>query len=190
MCDPRKIVKWIVKNYRKIKKLDKMFPAQFMEHIPYGTAQPGRCLICGKQMSHSEMHPSGRATPRATCESCYAQWAADLSVTETCRVCGEYLEDSRMNQFRRNPREISNRLHDGRCMDYFAILSCKVLDEDMSWLVDDHIEPLFGCIDAEFEEYRVPELPAPRPQLTVDRYLGMGMRGDRLAIPVDTKTIH
>jgi hypothetical protein len=78
-------------------------------------------------MSYEEMFPTNKNTPRAMCPECYAAWIRE--VTEQCPVCGDYLENWRVNNQRHQPHEVSFRLHDGRCLDYFSLLSGKALGQ-------------------------------------------------------------
>jgi hypothetical protein len=71
------------------------------------------------------------------CQECYARWEAEVTYTGQCKVCGGYLEGRKMESFRAQPNELRNRLHEGRCLDYFALLSCKALGQDMSFIRDE-----------------------------------------------------
>ena len=73
------------------------------------------------------MHPPGALTPRAMCASCYNKWQSDIERTGGCLVCGARLEGWRLDNFYHNKREVSNRLHDGQCKEYFSLLSVKAL---------------------------------------------------------------
>ena len=111
------------------RSLRQLYPAQFMQNWPYRQVRPGCCInpVCGRQMSHEEMFPAHKNTPRAMCPECYAEWTS--AVTEQCPVCGDYLENWRVEKQRHQPHEVTFRLHDGTCLDYFSLLSGKALGQ-------------------------------------------------------------
>ena len=116
--------------------LRQLFSAQFMQNWPYHRVRPGCCInpVCGRQMSHEEMFPADKKTPRAMCPDCYAEWTR--TVTEHCPVCGDYLENWRVDNQIHQAHEVTFRLHDGRCLDYFSLLSGKALGQ-CSGIIDE-----------------------------------------------------
>lgn len=109
--------------------LQQLYPAQFMQNWPYHQVRPGCCInpVCGRQMFHEEMFPADKNTPRAMCPECYSEWTS--AVTEQCPVCGDYLENWRVDSQTHQPHEVTFRLHDGTCLDYFSLLSGKALGQ-------------------------------------------------------------
>lgn len=118
------------------RSLYELYPNHFMQNWPYDRVQPYHCIGCGRRMSHEELWPANRATPRAMCPECYSQWTS--AFTERCPVCGDYLEKWRIDNQKCSPNEVTFRLHDGRCLDYFSLLSGKALGQDMSFLRDEY----------------------------------------------------
>jgi len=119
------------------KFLAEIFSHSFMENLPYNTAQPYHCIHpnCGCLMSHFEMFPPDRLTPRAICPQCWTKMTSDLS--EECWVCGDYLEEWRWKNQKIQPRDLHYRIHGSYCADYFSIISAKALGQDMSFLRDE-----------------------------------------------------
>ena len=137
------------------KFLSEIFPHHFMENLPYNSAQPYHCIHpnCGRLMSHFEMFPPDRLTPRAVCPQCWTKMTSDLS--EECFVCGEYLEEWRWKNQNTQPRDLRYRIHGSYCSDYFSIISAKALGQDMSFLGDEahsltRENPQY--IDAQYQE--------------------------------------
>lgn len=119
--------------YVKGKSLNKIFPQSFLDRHPYHNVENGCCIQCGRQMRQNEMEPLGKS-PRAICPECYAKWTRE--VTKNCPICGDYLPNHKVQAQSSNPQEVSLRIHDGSCLDYFSIISCKVLYEDLYFLRD------------------------------------------------------
>ena len=61
------------------------------------------------------------------CSDCYARWEQAVAAKGSCGVCGGYLGAEKLEAFRNNPGEVSNRLHDGKCLDYFSLVSAEAL---------------------------------------------------------------
>jgi hypothetical protein len=139
--------------------LNNLYPPEFINNWAYNSVNPYRCISCSRRMTNNEMFPSNRATPRAVCKVCYDKWQFFIIRTERCRVCGDYLEKWRLDRFKANSQEISNRLHDGRCLDYFCLLSGKALGSDMSFLMDEMYSHPLQYTDAEYWGYT--NNPAP-----------------------------
>lgn len=86
-------------------------------------------------MSHQEMEPPDRITPRALHAKCFARWTSRIS--EECPICKEDLSDEKVNMQKVSPYDLHHRVCEGQCIDYFSILSCKALGDDMSFLADE-----------------------------------------------------
>ena len=138
MCNVRTEHVDIMRNSPHVrgKSLSQLFPANFMANLPYDRVMVGHCIQCGRLMSRDEMQPPGRQTPRAMCQQCYDYWTSSQS--DVCPICKEYLSNDKLNGQRMNPKEVSFRIHDGKCLDYFSIVSCKALGDDMSFLADEN----------------------------------------------------
>lgn len=119
------------------KYLSEIFPAQFMDNIPYQDIQPYRCIRpgCSRQMVEEEMFPPTQSTPSAVCFRCWSELTSNRN--EECWVCGEYLEDWRFEMQRARPRDIRCRIHGLRCSDYWSIVSAKALGQNMGFLKDE-----------------------------------------------------
>lgn len=102
----------------------KDYPAHFTKNLNPANAGHHECIGgCGKHLGDHEINPPGRATPRAMCEDCYQAWGEKVKETGLCGVCGEELGVPKMTKYLYNPQEVTNRLHDGLCLDYFCELS-------------------------------------------------------------------
>lgn len=175
--------------YIQGKDLNNLYPSQFIDNWPYSSVNPYCCISCGRRMTNNEMIPSNRATPRAVCLVCYNEWQSFIIRTERCRVCGDYLEKWRLDRFRAHSQEISNRLHEGRCLDYFCLLSGKALGSDMSFLMDEIYSDPLQYTDAEYgdsiynpaihghqDRINVPYTELGRKQIHVHRMLSPSQR--------------
>ena len=135
------------------KFLAEVFPHHFIENLPYNSVEPYHCIHpnCGRLMSHFEMFPPDRLTPRAVCPQCWAKMTSGF--TEECWVCGDYLEEWRWKNQKTQPRDLHYRIHGSYCSDYFSVISAKALGQDMSFLNEncgfDHQTPQY--IDVEYE---------------------------------------
>jgi hypothetical protein len=136
MCDVREEYVDIMRNDPKVrgKSLSQLFPQHFMDNLPYHKIKVGCCILDGRPMSRHEMEPDNK-TPRAICPDCYAKWTSQ--VTEICPICGESLPNNRVQVQREEPYEVALRIHDGKCLEYFATCSCKALDDDMTFLAEE-----------------------------------------------------
>ena len=156
------------------KFLAEVFPHHFIENLPYNSVEPYHCIHpnCGRLMSHFEMFPPDRLTPRAVCPQCWAKMTSGF--TEECWVCGDYLEEWRWKNQKTQPRDLHYRIHGSYCSDYFSVISAKALGQDMSFLRDEahsltKEHPQY--IDVQYQEMapipinRGPEaLPAPNQE--------------------------
>ena len=137
------------------KFLAEVFPHHFIENLPYNSVQPYHCIPpnCGRLMSHFEMFPPDRLTPRAICPQCWSNMTSIRS--DECWVCCDYIEDWRFERQKLKPHDLHFRIHGLRCSDYWSIVSAKALGQDMSFLRDeDHSltreHPQY--IDAQYQE--------------------------------------
>ena len=178
MCDISARLQALIRSIQG-RSLHELYPNHFMQNWPYDRVQPYQCIGigCGRPMSYEELWPANKATPRAMCPECYSEWTSAL--TEQCPVCGDYLEKWRVDNQKCSPNEVSFRVHDGRCLDYFSLLSGKALGQDMSFLRDEYyVRPRQlprqtirhehqDYIDAQYVDLRhqprqVLRVPAPR----------------------------
>jgi len=113
----------------KGKSIHELFPAHFIQNMPFAKQGQFCCMECGKPMSDNEMKPPGRITPRAICPRCYGIMTAQT--TAGCWVCGNYIghEDTKKTDKQRQaPHEIHHRLcGDNGCKFYFSLCSAYAL---------------------------------------------------------------
>jgi len=157
-----------IKPYISGRLLSQVFSPEVLGRYPYRAFIKGHCLGCGRRMYDEEMFPENR-TPRAMCQACYDEWTK--TDTHYCEICGDFLGESKILKQREEPKEVSHRLHDGQCMDYFSVISAKVLGEDMSFLRDnsaDEVE-LLGSAQPLYalpsQRHILKELSFPIPAL-------------------------
>lgn len=131
MCNVRQIVSDGI-GLMSGKTLSQVFPQDFMRRRQLESVMQGHCLTCNRPLSHHEMFPANRATPRAMCPQCYDNWTRGY--TNVCPIDGLPLDSWKIENQRSNPREVQHRLHDGLCLLYFSLLSCKVLGDDLSFI--------------------------------------------------------
>jgi hypothetical protein len=136
MCDVREEYVDLMRNDPNIrgKSLSQLFPQYFMANMPYQNIKVGCCIMDGRPMSHHEMEPP-KKSPRAICSDCYSKWTSQ--VTEICPICGEALPIKRVEVQADDPYEVALRIHDGKCLEYFSLLSCKALGDDMSFIAEE-----------------------------------------------------
>ena len=160
MCNVRTEHVDIMRNDPKVrgKSLNQLFPQHFMDNLPYHKIKIGCCIQCGRRMSRHEMEPPGK-TPRAICPECYAKWTSE--VTKKCPICDENLPNHKVQAQSSNPQEVSFRIHDGKCLDYFSIVSCKALGDDMSFLADETGHQPQQKYDPPQQNYPQPTHPQP-----------------------------
>ena len=107
------------------RSLYELFPNEFMENIPYERVKSCCCIRCLRPMSNEDMFPRSRLTPRAICPECWVTLTVNLS--EKCWVCGDYLENWRFDRQKSQRHDLHFRIHEGRCRDYFSLVSVKAL---------------------------------------------------------------
>jgi hypothetical protein len=119
----------------KGKLLSELFPQGFFNRFSYNDVEVRHCLHCKKAMTHNEMEPPDKLTPRAMHVQCFAEFTN--GITEECPICGGYLSNDKVDAQSHSHYDIHHRICEGRCMDYFSLVSCKALGDDMSFLVDE-----------------------------------------------------
>ena len=124
--------------YVRGRSLSELFPAHFMQNLPFNRIQQGCCIFCIRPMAYEEMFPPDRLTPRAICPECWAALTANIS--EACWVCGNYLEDWKINQQRIQLSELHFRIHGEKCGDYFSLCSAQGLGQHTG--IRDALSPL------------------------------------------------
>jgi len=104
------------------------FPEEYMQNLSHDKVQPGCCIYCYERMSQHQMFPPDKITPRAICESCWAGLTAQVTIR--CWVCGSVHDQQMLDYQRQAPQDIHYRIHEGKCMDYFALVSARALGVD------------------------------------------------------------
>lgn len=122
MCEVRWEVKQVVKRVNNINQYSDLIAVS-----PIQIPEPGHCPICGVAVPYEYSHPTS-ACSRPLCESCY-QHAIGRSDKSKCIICGELLPQIQYEAQFRNPREITNGIHQGRCLDYYVIMAARALSE-------------------------------------------------------------
>jgi hypothetical protein len=167
--------------YIRGKNLHELFPHQFMQNLPYDRVRPGCCIICVRPMGNYEMFPPGRITPRAVCPVCWSSLTS--GVTQNCLVCLDSLESWRIQKQERQLGNLHLRIHEGKCRDYFSLVSAKALGKetgiiDLPAVVEaQHYIPFF------FQEER---LQLPEDTLQKNVYESFAVPG-RLGLPLPSE---
>ncbi|MFC1828035.1 hypothetical protein ACFL0O_00300 [Thermodesulfobacteriota bacterium] len=117
-------------SYLRGKCLNEIFPGRFMKNLVYAKYPPYHCIGCGVPMTHDQMNPPDRITPRAMCTACWEKWRQWIEAQERCLVCFDVLSDDKFGNFLDNPYDLHNRLCVGRCADYFSLMSAYALGYD------------------------------------------------------------
>ena len=129
----------------KGKLLSELFPKGFFNRFSYNDVEVKHCLHCKRSMTHNEREPPDKLTPRAMHVQCFAEFTN--GITEVCPICEGYLSNDKVNAQSNSPYDIHHRICEGRCMDYFSIVSCKALGDDMSFLADEQgLQNFLGSI--------------------------------------------
>jgi hypothetical protein len=157
MCDWREKAEGI-SNRIGNRFADEYFPPQFAQNLLPGVVKKGHCLACGRPMEYQEMFPAGK-TPRYMCDSCYEQIAFS-GPKERCLTCGGFLDENRVREQMRNPRELKYAFHEGLCEDFHAMLAGIVL----------------GVHFRIAQSSPVRLLPAAQEKLSLDQHLSPGQR--------------
>lgn len=98
--------------------------------VPPELVSQGVCPFSGQALSHSEMHPTGAATPRHTKQHVYEAFITPADDTK-CGMCGCGLDMDTVSRFRVNRREIENRFCP-ECRDYFALMAAVVHGDQLA----------------------------------------------------------
>ena len=154
------------------KYLYQIIGADLEDKTPYyNKVEAGRCMFCSKPLSEHDMFPPGRMS-RSLCEKCYQKFVVK-KINKKCIISGQKLPQYKIDEQRRQPRELEYNIADGAAFDKWCILHEKVTLGDMSWLADEGAEyrlpepeyhlPEPEIIDAEFyEEDGYPKALPPR----------------------------
>ena len=108
----------------------------------YDNVYPGNCLVCKNPLSHRQMWPSGRC-PRCICEHCYSKIILG-TINHQCIISGDPLPFHQVQAQQLNPREVANNIKAGYARDYYTLIACKVLGEDLSFLMDEAYAPRYN----------------------------------------------
>jgi hypothetical protein len=117
------------------KSIHELFSPETQREFPYHTVNKGHCPSCQNLIPINEQFPPGR-TSRSFCQRCYSDLITN-KFRGPCLICRNPLPAYKIERQVETPREISEYLHDGECIDYFTLIHCKVVGEDMSFLRDD-----------------------------------------------------
>ena len=110
------------------------FAIGIKQRFPHDLVVVGHCLTCGTALSIAQLRPPGRAT-RSMCETCYENQVVSRLNT-TCFICGRRLPDHKINAQEIYKEKIIHNIHDGQCFEYYTVIHCKVMGEDMRFLND------------------------------------------------------
>ena len=87
----------------------------------------GCCPKCGRPLQDWERRPQGRAT-RSMCREDYEHWIAGR-IDNNCFVCGDRLEDYKVQAQYQNPREVEHHICEGACKTVWTVLHNVALGE-------------------------------------------------------------
>jgi hypothetical protein len=117
------------------KSLNELFSPEIQREFPYHTVSKGYCPSCQNLIPINEQFPPGR-TSRSLCQRCYYDLITN-KLGGMCLICRKPLPAYKLQGQANTPREISEYIHDGECIDYFTLIHCKVVGEDMSFVSDE-----------------------------------------------------
>jgi len=100
--------------------------ARALNRFPYALME-GCCPKCGRPLQDWERRPQGRAT-RSMCRGDYERLIAG-GIDNYCLVCGDRLEDYKVQAQYRNPREVEHHIHEGGCKTVWTVLHNVALGE-------------------------------------------------------------
>lgn len=127
------------KPYLKDRWLVDVYPNEILKRWPYQRIKKYHCVRpeCGEPLTKEDMVLQGNVIPHAMHEWCFADLTS--GVTDACFMCGDWLEDQKLEAQKREPNRIFHRLHTGAhyCMEYFSVISCKAFGADMRFLLDE-----------------------------------------------------
>jgi hypothetical protein len=113
-------------NFIGDKSIEEVVPPNVQNKFRY-FLQQGHCPRCGKVLSRSERKPSGRAT-RSMCVECYDRLITS-HISNNCFLCDMGLPDSKINAQKKEPREVTHRLHDGACTHSWTLIHNVAVEE-------------------------------------------------------------
>jgi hypothetical protein len=155
---------------------DSMIARSVMELFPYAF-RPNCCPRCGKKLQPWEQRPQGKAT-RCMCVDEYNAFVPNNVGSYECIICGGRLEGQKNRDQYSNPREISNHIHDGKCMHLWTIIhNVSIGEPDVTAMFDAYLErpQSYAQLPSPrnwmpkktvFQRHRVPKaLPPPTEQL-------------------------
>ena len=99
---------------------DSMIARSVTERFP-NAFRPNCCPCCGKRLQPWEQRPPGGAT-RCMCVQEYNALVPNNVGSYECLVCGGSLPDQKVWAQSSNPREVSNHIHDGKCMLLWSLI--------------------------------------------------------------------
>lgn len=139
----------VLRNNPKVKgkHLHQIFGKNLTNIFSYENVSVGRCLHCFRYMSHEEMNPLGSHS-QASCPECFTKWKNQ--VLEICFMCQQPLPEPNIISQGHLPNVIQYKFCDDECRDYFSIISCIILGEDMSFLRDSIRE---DCQPQEYQPF-------------------------------------
>ena len=127
------------KPYLKGRWLADVYPPDILERWPYQNINQYHCIVpwCGQRLTPQEMMPKNGESPHAMHETCFAKLTS--GVTDTCFICGDWLEDEKLDAQKSEPTQIFHRLHTGahHCIEYYSVISCKAFGANMNFLLDE-----------------------------------------------------
>ena len=127
------------KPYLKNRWIADVYPSEIRERWPYQKINQYHCIVpwCSQPLTPQEMMPKNGDMPQAMHESCFAKLI--IGVTDTCMMCGDWIEDEKMAAQKKEPTRIFHRIHTGahHCIEYYSVISCKAFGADMQFLLDE-----------------------------------------------------
>jgi len=127
------------KPYLRDRWLIDVYPGQILERWPYRLVRKYHCIRheCGGPLTKEDMEMRGGVVPEAMHRWCYRDLI--IGITDACFICGDWLEDEKLDDQKNEPGQIIHRLHTGahHCMEYYSVISCKALGADMRFLLDE-----------------------------------------------------
>lgn len=144
--------------YVKGKRFYGVYPDYFLMDMPFGRDPYYHCLLGRKHMSEAMMTMDESIKPYAVCKECWDLMIRNFE--EKCIVCGDYLEELRLDYQVQYPRDYRYRMHDGKCINAFASLVARTLGYDTGFLEGYPIPnaklPYSWVLDSEANNSRTP----------------------------------
>jgi len=126
MCEFTDRIKTLVPQLSRC-SAEELFPPYVQNRYPFYWVKEKHCLACGTWLPYNERRPQGRTT-RCMCSRCYETLIV-IYLNEFCFICGGPLPAYKVHAQTKNPREISENIHDGPCLDYHTLIHCKVVGD-------------------------------------------------------------